>query len=126
MHLPLACVIAHSTLQNRDYRDQSIKVNRKAFEVCEPAMTQRPFMGSAQSNPRRMPGLQRLLPPRRAQTPAVTGFQPRKAEFRHRRGEIVATGCRVVEEARGHYGAHRVTTDVFRMGVAAPVAKKTR
>jgi hypothetical protein len=68
---------------------------------------------------------ERFLPPRCAQTPAITGLQSRKAEFRDRRGEIIAAGFRILKKSRGHDGAHGVAADVLTAGVAASVAKET-
>src|ERR1700676_382588 len=83
-------------------------------------------MRSAQDHARRTACLQRLLPPRCAQTPAITGLKSRKAEFRDRRREIIAAGLRILKKSRGHDGAHGVAADVLAAGVAASVAKKTR
>jgi hypothetical protein len=83
-------------------------------------------MCSAQDHARRTPRVQRFLPPRRAQTPAITGLQSREAEFRDRRREIIAAGLRIRKKFRGHDGAHRVAADVLATGVAATVSKKTR
>ena len=83
-------------------------------------------MCSAQDHARRTPRLQRFLPPRCAQTPAITGLQSRKAEFRERSREIIAAGLRILKKSRGHDGANCVATDVLAAGVAAAVAKKTR
>src|SRR5208337_158155 len=83
-------------------------------------------MCRAQDHARRTPRLQRFLPPRCAQTPAITGLQSRKAEFRDRRREIIAAGLRILKKSRGHDGAHVVAADVLAAGVAASVAKKAR
>src|SRR5271167_3215027 len=83
-------------------------------------------MRGAQDHARRTPRLQRLLPARCAQTPAITGLQSRKAEFRDRRREIIAAGLRKLKKTRGHDGAHGVARDVLAAGVAAAVAKETR
>ena len=83
-------------------------------------------MCSAQHHARRVPCLQRFLPSRCAQAPAITGLQSRKAEFRDRRREIIAAGLRIFKKSRGHDGAHGVAADVLAAGVAASIAKKTR
>src|SRR5258708_21693364 len=83
-------------------------------------------MCSAQDHARRTPGLQRFLPARCAQTPAITGLQSRKAEFRHRRREIIAAGLRELEKTQGHDNAHGVAADVLAAGVAAAVPKESR
>src|SRR5580658_10186552 len=82
-------------------------------------------MCGAQDHARRAFRLQRILPPRCAQTPAITGLQSRKAEFRDRRREIIAAGFRILKKSRGHDGAHGVAADVLTAGVAATVAKET-
>src|SRR6266404_695202 len=83
-------------------------------------------MRSAQHHARRTPRLQRFLPARCAQTPAIIGLQSRKAEFRHRRREIIAAGLRELEKTHGHDGAHGVAAVVLAAGVAAAVAKESR
>src|SRR6202522_1387876 len=83
-------------------------------------------MCSTQNHARRAPCLQGFLPPRCAQTPAITGLQSRKTEFRDRRREIIAAGLRILKKSRGHDGAHGVAADVLAAGVAAAVAKETR
>src|ERR1700720_1459703 len=83
-------------------------------------------MCSTQDHARGTLRLQRFLPPRCAQTPAITGLQSRKAEFRDRRREIIAAGLRILKKSRGHNGAHRMAADVVAAGVAAAVAKETR
>jgi len=105
---------------------ESIEVDCQALEVRERAEAQGTFMRSAQDHARRIPRLQRFLPPRCAQTPAITRLQPRKAEFRDGRGEIIAAGLRIRKKFPGHDGAHGVAADVLAAGVAAAVAKKTR
>jgi len=70
--------------------------------------------------------LQRFLPPRCAQTPAITGLKSRKAEFRDRRREIISAGLRILKKFSGHDGAYSVAADILAAGVAAAVAKKTR
>ena len=105
---------------------ESIEVDCEALEVRERAEAQGSFMCSAQDNARRATRLQRFLPPRRAQTPAITRLQSRKSEFRDRRREIVAAGLRILKKSRGHDDAHGVAADILAAGVAASVAKKPR
>ena len=59
----------------------SIEVNCETLEVCKRAITQGTFMGGPQDDSRCVSGLQCLVPPRRAQTPAITGFQSGKAKL---------------------------------------------
>src|SRR5260370_31674826 len=92
---------------------ESVEVDCEALEVRERAVAQRTFMRAAQDHARRTPRLQRFLPARCAQTPAITGLQSRKAEFRHRRREIIAAGLRELEKTQGHDNAHGVAADVL-------------
>src|SRR5271155_1827804 len=82
-------------------------------------------MCSAQDHARRTPRLQRFLPSRCAQTPAITGLKSWKAEFRDWRREIIAAGLRILKKSRGHDGTHGVAADVLAAGVATAVAKET-
>src|SRR5689334_10472529 len=82
-------------------------------------------MGGAQHHARRLAGCERLLPARRAQAPAVAGFEPRKAELRHRRGQIVAAGFGEFQEGSGHDDTHRVAAEILAPGIAAAVAIKS-
>jgi hypothetical protein len=52
---------------------ESIEVDCEALEVRERAVLQRTIMRSAQDHARRTPRLQRFVPARCAQTPALTG-----------------------------------------------------
>jgi hypothetical protein len=96
----------------------SIEVDCCALEFHDRTRAQGTFMCSAQNHARRTPRLQRFLPPRCAQTPAITGLQSRKAEFRDRHRQIVAAGLRILKKFRGHDGAHRVAADILAAGVA--------
>src|SRR6202521_2647286 len=82
-------------------------------------------MCSAKDYARPPPRLKRFLPARCAQTPAITGLQSRKAEFRDRRREIIAARLRILKKSRGHDRAHRVAADILAAGVAEAVAKET-
>src|SRR5271167_173194 len=82
-------------------------------------------MRSTQNHARRTPCLQRLLPARCAKTPAISGLQSRKAEFRDRSRKIIAVGLRKLKKTRGHDRANGVAGDVIAAGVAATVAKET-
>ena len=55
-------------------------------------MVQSAFVRGAQDHAGSLAGLKRFLPTRCTQAPTVTGFQAAKAELRHRRRKIVATG----------------------------------
>src|SRR5690242_7605897 len=67
-------------------------------------------------------GVERLLPARRAQAPAVARLEAGEAVLWHRRGEIVAGGLREGEELGGHDDANRVQAVILAAGVAAGVA----
>jgi hypothetical protein len=67
----------------------------------------------------------RLAPARRAEAPAVAGFQSRKTEIRHRRRQVVAACLAELEEFGGHHRADGMHADVLGRGVAAAVAEKS-
>ena len=69
---------------------ESIEIDCEALEVRQRAEAQGTFMRSAQDHARGTPRLQRFLPPRVPQTPAITGLQSQKTEFRNWRREIIA------------------------------------
>ena len=108
-----------------DAASQSRSTARR-FRSASEQMLKRTFMRSPQDHARRLPCLQRFLPPRCAQTPAITGLQSRKAEFRDRRREVIAAGLRKLEKSHGHDGAHGVAAGVLPAGVAAAIAKESR
>jgi hypothetical protein len=58
-----------------------------------------------------------------ASRPVSRGRSPNVSDLRARND---STPFREFEEARGHDGAHRVTTDVLGVGVAAAIAKEPR
>src|SRR5580698_1493088 len=91
----------------------SIEVDRRALEVRERAEAQRTFMCSTQHHARRASRLQSFLPPGCAQTPAITGLESRKSEFRDRRREIIAAGFRILEKSGRHDGASGMAADVL-------------
>lgn len=57
-------------------------------------------------------GLPCLLPARQAETPPVTGFQPREVKFGPRGHEVVAACLRELEELVGEDGTHLVSAGV--------------
>src|SRR5579871_753144 len=83
-------------------------------------------MRGAQDDPRGAAGLERLLPAGSAQTPPVSGREPGKADFRHRRRQIIAARPRELEERVRHDRADGVAAEVLPAGVAAPVAEEAR
>jgi hypothetical protein len=89
-------------------------------------MVQSAFVRGAQDHAGSLAGVKRFLPTRCTEAPTVAGFQAAKAELRHRRRKIVATGFGKREKRGGHDGADRVATDVLSPSVAAAVAKEAR
>jgi hypothetical protein len=102
------------------------EVHREPLEIGELAVVEGVFVRSPQDYAGRLARLERFLPARRTQAPAVAGPQPGKAEFWHRRRKIVAAGFRKLEELSSHDGADGVATDVFSTRIAAPVSEEPR
>src|SRR5689334_17687320 len=69
-------------------------------------------------------GLERLLPARRTQAPAVVGFEPGKAMSGLRCGQIIASLAPEFQKRGGHLCAYDMAADVLRAGMAAAVAEK--
>src|ERR1019366_4591805 len=69
-------------------------------------------------------GVQRLLPARGAQAPAVVGLQAGETELGHRRREVVALRLAERQELGGHHHADGVAADILAAGVAAAVAEE--
>src|SRR5262249_55192438 len=81
------------------------QVHRKALEIGERAMIERALVGGAQHHARRLARLERLLPARCAQAPAVARLEAAEAELRHRRRQIVAARFGEREKSGGGGGA---------------------
>jgi hypothetical protein len=81
-------------------------------------------MRSPQNHAGRLAGLERFLPARRTQAPAVAGPQAGKAKLRRRRRKIIAVGFGKLEELSSHDGADGMTADVFSTRIAAAVSKE--
>jgi hypothetical protein len=75
----------------------SRQVHCKAFEIGERTVCQSSLMGRAQDDSRRLACLESFLPTWRTQAPPITGFEARKAEFRHR---VERSSPRDLEESR--------------------------
>ena len=71
-------------------------------------MVQSAFVRGAQDHAVSLAGIKRFLPTRCTQAPTVAGFQAAKAELRHRRRKIVATGFGKREKRGGHDGEQTV------------------
>src|SRR5262249_11591363 len=102
------------------------QVDGEALEIGERAVAQRALVGGAQHHARRLLGLDRFLPARRAQAPAVAGLEAGKAVGRQRCREIVAARLGKFEKLGGRQHAHRVAADVVHAGVAAAIAIEPR
>src|SRR6185437_13622517 len=81
-------------------------------------------MRCPERHPRRTPRLQRLLPARRAEAPAIPRLEPGKAELAARGRQIVALRAAERQELRCHHRADRVAAEVFRPGIAAAIPKE--
>jgi len=102
----------------------SHQINGEPHQIRERAMLQRALTGRAQYDFWRGIRLKRLLPARRAQTPAIAGLQAGETVIRHRRGQVVAGLLAERQEFLGHDNADGVTANVLGPGIATPVAKK--
>src|SRR5262245_15301194 len=71
---------------------------------------------------RRLPCLERLLPARGADAPAIAGHETGEAEPLTRRREIVADRLREGEEPLGHHGADSVHAEIAGARPARAVA----
>ena len=89
-------------------------------------MVQSAFVRGAQDHAGSLAGLKRFLPTGCTEAPPVAGFQAAKAELRHRRRKIVATGFGKREKLGGHDGADGVAADILSRSVAAAVPKEAR
>src|SRR6266571_1318278 len=107
-------------------RPGSGQVHCKAFEIGERAVVESAFVRGAQHHTGRLARVECFLPTGCAQAPTVSGFEPAKAELRHRCRKIVAAGFGKLEKGSGHDGANRVAADVLPPRVAAAVAKEPR
>jgi hypothetical protein len=102
------------------------EVHREPLEICERAVVEGAFVRGPQDHAGRLARLERFLPARRTQTPAVSRSQAGKAELWHRRRKIIAAGFGKLEELSSHDGADGVTTDVFSARIAASVSEEPR
>ena len=102
---------------------ESIEVDCQALEGRERAEAQGTFMCSAQDDARRAPRLERFLPPRCAQTPAITRLRSRKAEFGTGVERSLPRDFEYSRNSAVMTGAPGVAADVLAAGVAASIAK---
>jgi len=115
---------------NSDYRSAVdarplVDINRKALEIRERAVFKRACMRGPQHHARRALRKERLPPSRRAQAPAITGPQTRKAIIRQRRREVVSAGFREFQKFRSHDRADCMTALVLVTGVTAAIPENS-
>ena len=104
----------------------SAQIDGMRLEIREAAMFEGAFVGCHEHDPRRLARLERLLPARRAETPAITGAKSGKAEGRQWRRQVIAGGSAEFEEFVRHHRAHGMRARILGSGVAATVTEKTR
>jgi hypothetical protein len=102
------------------------EVHREPLQIGERAVVEGAFVRSPQNHAGRLARLERFLPARRTQAPAVAGPQAGKAKLWHRRRKIIATGFGKLEELSSHDSADGMTADVFSTRVAAAVSEEPR
>src|SRR6185503_4423304 len=100
----------------------SLKPDGVLLQVIERNDLQGHRMGGLEHHLGGAAGIERLLPARRAQAPAVARLEAGEAVLRHRRREVVAPGFREGEELRRHDDANRVQAHVLAAGVATGIA----
>jgi hypothetical protein len=98
-------------------RPGSRQIDGEAFQILQLAVAERAFVGGAQHHVRRPAGLQRLLPARPVQAPAVAGVQAGETVDGFGGREVVANGAVVVE------GGVRVLTPTLAWSGAASRAE---
>jgi hypothetical protein len=112
--------------QSEPIASASGEVHREPLQINERAGVEGAFVRSPQNHTGRLARLERLLPARRTQAPAVAGSQAGKAKLWHRRRKVIAAGFGKLEELSGHDGADGMTADVFLTRIAATVSKEPR
>src|ERR1700680_2746658 len=98
------------------------QVEREFLERVERHDLETRLMRRGKADAWRMAGVERLLPARRAQAPAIARLQPVEAELRQRGREVVAGGLRKRKELGVDLGADRVQPDILGAGIAAAFA----
>src|SRR6476620_6255901 len=88
------------------------------FERIERHDPQCRFVRSGEPHLRRLPRVERLLPARRAQAPAIARLQPGKSGGRNRDREIVAGRLREREKLGVYLGAYRMHAEILGAGLA--------
>jgi hypothetical protein len=91
----------------RSVRSQSDEIERVPLQVYQRYILQRILMGGTEDQARCDTGIERLLPVRGAQAPAISRLQARAPEFGSRRAQIV-TSCLL--NARNSFATSAQTT----------------
>ncbi len=118
--------MSHPTIGHRSNgRTPSGEIQRVTLQIGKRAVVERTLVRRAQHNTRRGAGFKSFLPARRAEAPSVSGLEPGKSVFRHRRRKIVSARSRKRQKFIRHDHAHRVASHIFGPGVAASVAEET-
>src|SRR5690606_9212619 len=103
-----------------------LAANRELAQDRERHGLEHRAVSAGEDHLRRAAGEPRLLPAFDAEAPAIARPQPRKSEFRARRGQIIAAPARKGEELLRHPCTDRVPAPILRPGVAAAVAIESR
>lgn len=101
----------------------SDKIDCEGFEIGERHDLQRSTMCRLQADLRCAAGLESLLPPRRAEAPAVPRLEPQEAELRSRRRQVIASGAGELEELRRHHGTDGMRAGIRGVGLAATASE---
>jgi len=116
---------AETKVQRRGKHDRaSRQIDSKSFEIAQRAITQCRFVRRAKYDTGRVVGFECLLPALRAETPAIARFQPGKADFRHRRRQVIAARSGKAKESVGHDYADGVTANILPASIATAVPVK--
>src|SRR5262249_27657244 len=99
-------------------RRTSAQIDRIFLQELKGHDLQRSLVRPRQTHPRRLAGAERLLPARRAETPAIARLQPGKPDLRHRGRQIVAGSFGKRQELGIDAGAHGVNADILGPGLA--------
>jgi hypothetical protein len=102
-----------------------VQINRMGLQIIKFAQQQSDLVGCRQAHSWGFAVLSGLFPAAGTKTPLITGFQPGKTIFGHRRRQIIAGGLAEGEEFIRHHRTHRMKPMVGWTGIAASVTKKS-
>ncbi len=100
------------------------QIHGEPFQIRQRTISERPFVSGPENNTRCLVDLKGFLRARSAKAPSVAGLKTRKAEFRHRRRQIIASRFRELKKFSRHDDANRVTPHIFFGGIATAVTIK--